>query len=427
MKNKKYYTTNSQLFKEASQYLVGGVNSPVRSFASVGIEPLLIKKGKGSRLYDYQGEEFIDYVSCFGAMILGQAHPKVVEAVQAQVTEGFSFGTTHESEVELAQVITKAISSAQKVRFVNSGTESLMSAIRLARGYTKREKIIKFKNSYHGHADYLLSKAGSGLSTLDIPLSKGVPRDFIKHTIVIDYADQYALENILKQYPNEIAAVLVEPVGGNHGVVPPDIEFLKYLRAITKEQGTLLIADEVITGFRFCFGSFLESIGIEADLICLGKIIGGGLPIGAFAGSNEVMSHLAPSGDVYQASTFGGSPVVMQAGIVSLEVLSQETKSYQRINQLTEYLCQTIKDYAVGIGLDLEIEYFGSMFSFKFSDKALFRLFYKAMLGEGIYFAPSEYEANFLSLAHNRTDIEKTIESVKRALSNFKKQEATNG
>lgn len=426
MKKKEYYTVNSQLLKEASQYLVGGVNSPVRSFAYPGVEPLLIKKGKGSKLYDYQHDQFIDYVGCFGAMILGQAHPKVVEAVSFQVSQGFSFGTTHESEVRLAQVLTKAISAVQKVRFVNSGTESLMSAIRLARGYTKREKIVKFRNSYHGHADCLLSKAGSGLSTLNIPLSKGVPADFIKQTVVIDYADKYALDSIFKQYPGEIAAVLVEPVGGNYGVTPPDIEFLRYLREITETYGSLLIADEVITGFRFCFGSFLESIGISPDLVCLGKIIGGGLPIGAYGGSNEIMNLLAPQGDVYQASTFGGSPVVMQAGIASLEILEQ-ARGYQRIDQFTEHLCQAIKDSAATAAVNLEIKHFGSMFSFKFLDKALFRLFYKTMLDQGIYFAPSEYEANFLSLAHSKADIEETIRSAQKALDSLKKQEVANG
>ncbi len=417
----KDYTKNSQLFKEANLYLVGGVNSPVRSFAYAGVEPLLIEKAIGSKVYDYQGKEFIDYVSCFGAMILGHAQSRVIEAVKSQAEQGFCFGTTHESEVRLSRIITRAIAAIEKIRFVSSGTESLMSAVRLARGYTKRKKIVKFRNSYHGHADYLLTESGSGLSTSNIPLSKGVPVDFVKHTLVVDYGDRAALGNIFQQYPDEIAAVLVEPVGGNYGVTPPNIEFLRYLRSITEQHGALFVADEVITGFRFCFGSFLENIGINPDLICLGKIIGGGLPIGAYGGNGKIMDHLAPQGDVYQASTFGGSPMVMQAGIATLEVLDQ-AQGYKRINELAEYFCHSIKSYP-----DLEIKYFGSMFSFKFSDKALFRLFYKAMHEEGIYFAPSEYEANFVSLAHSQADIEKTIKSVRKALVNFKRQKVVNG
>lgn len=413
------------MFKEAKQFLVGGVNSPVRSFSYVGGEPVLLKQGHGSKIYDYEGREFIDYCSSFGAMILGQARPEVVEAVRNQLTKGFGFGATHQSEVELARTINAAIPAIEKIRFVNSGTESLMSAVRLARGYTQRDKIVKFKNSYHGHADYLLAEAGSGLATGQIPLSKGVPLEFIKHTLIVDYGDTEALNSIFKQYGKSIAAVLVEPVGGNYGVTLPDIEFLKALRLITEKHDSLLVADEVITGFRFNFGSFLQTVGINADLICLGKIIGGGLPIGAYGGSSKIMNCLAPQGEVYQASTFSGNPIVMQAGIATLRILNQEAKNYEIINQFAKQFCDSISKYAVANGIDLKISRYRSMFSFKFSDRALFSLFYRSALEQGVYFAPSEYEANFLSFAHSSADIAKSIISVKKTLSCFVKKEVS--
>jgi len=389
-------TKNQQLFNQAQDYLVGGVNSPLRSFKKAGTEPLLLNRGKGAYVSDYDQKNYLDYVLCFGALILGHAHPQVTEAAEQQLNQGFGFGTTHRLEVELARTINQAIPAVEKIRFVNSGSEAVIGAIRLARAYTQKKRIVKFTDFYHGHAEYLFT-------------------DFL------EYGNSQALDNIFKQPGQDIAAVIFEPVGGNRGVIPPDLDFLKKLRAITKKNRVLLIADEVITGFRFGFGLFSELVDIKPDLVCLGKIIGGGLPIGAYGGSNKIMSQLAPQGNVYQASTFAGNPVVMQAGIATLETL-KEAQAYQRINGLTEYFCDSVKGHP-----DLEIKQFGSMFSFKFQEKALFRLFYRAILDQGIYFAPSEYEANFVSLAHSQADIEKTIAAVKKALTSFKKQEAIDG
>ena len=398
---------NSKLFKEAKEYLVGGVNSPVRSFNYVGGNPLLIKNGKGSKVYDYDGKQYIDYVLSWGSAILGHAFPKVVDGVKASAQAGLSFGTTNTGEIELAKLVRSAIPFIDKIRFVNSGTEAVMGAVRLARGYTGRNKIVKFEHSYHGHADYLLAHAGSGLASLNIPQSLGVPSDFIKDTLVVSYGDTAQLDKIFKKLGEEIAAVLVEPVGGNFGVIAPDISFLKYLREITRKYGSLLIADEIITGFRFNFGSFIYSLGITPDLICLGKIIGGGLPIGAYAGSRRIMDKLAPLGKVYQASTFSGNPVVMQAGIATIEELAK--LNYKQLGNLSDYLARALKEKADKRNIKLEINYFGPMFSLKFAKPKDFRKFYKGMLRGGVYFAPSEFEANFLSFAHTKEDIHKTI------------------
>jgi glutamate-1-semialdehyde 2,1-aminomutase len=406
-----------KLFKKAKKYLVGGVNSPVRSFGYVGIQPILAKKGKGAYLWDYDNNKYIDYVLGWGVLILGHACPQVTKDLKKSVKRGLSFGLTNEKEIALAKVLNGAIPFAEKVRFVNSGTEALMGAVRLARGYTGRNKIIKFEHSYHGHADYLLTSAGSGLATLNIPLSLGVPKDFIKDTLVIPYGDKISLDKVFKKYGKEIAAVLVEPVGGNYGVIPPDFDFLKYLMAITKQYGSLFIADEVITGFRFSFGSFIFKSGITPDLICLGKTIGGGLPIGAYAGSNKIMAYLAPQGRVYQASTFSGNPIVMQAGITTLESLGKLKKDYQRLSKLTGLLVSAIKNEASLNNISLEINRYENMFSFKFKEKKQFQKFYKRMLSKGVFFAPSEFEANFLSFAHNEKDIKKTIAEAKLALS----------
>lgn len=406
---------NKVLFKHAKECLVGGVNSPVRSFNYVGRDPILIKQGKGSRIFDYDGNSYIDYVLSFGASFLGHAHKKVVKSIKRRVKKGFGFGATSFEEIELAKLIGKAIPIMEKIRFVNSGTESLMSAIRLARGYTSREKIIKFKNSYHGHADYLLTKGGSGLATLNIANSKGVPDDFIKHTIVLDHADKAQIEETFKKYGQDIAAVVIEPIGGNYGVILPDKKFLQYLRKVTKEYGTLLMFDEVITGFRFRFGSIAKTFGIEPDLICLGKIIGGGLPIGAFGGKRDIMDKLAPLGDVYQASTFAGNPVVMEAGIATLNLLSSLENKYSQLEQLADGLMDSLKQTAKDYNIDVKISSYQTMFSLRFKEKNKFCLFYKKMLEEGIYFAPSEFEANFLSFAHTKGDIEETKQAAKRA------------
>lgn len=411
-------TVNSKIFGEAQKYLVGGVSSPVRAFTYVGGTPLVIKSGRGSKVYDHDGKEYIDYVLSWGSLILGHAFPGVVNAIKDIVNGGLSFGTTNIKEVELAKLIQRAIPFAEKIRFVNSGTETVMGAVRLARGFTARNKIIKFENSYHGHADYLLVSGGSGLATLRIPQSLGVPQDFIKHTIVLPYGDSQRLHEAFKRYGKEIAAVLVEPIGGNHGVIPPDIDFLRYLRSITKTYGALLISDEVITGFRLVFGSFMCRLGIVPDLICLGKIIGGGLPVGAYGGSKKIMNKLAPVGRVYQASTFSGNPVVMQAGVATLRALAQLRK-YRQTEELTEFLSNALEEGSRLRNIGLRVNRCGSMFSLKFGREEDFRTFYKGMLQGGVYFAPSEFEANFLSFAHTRKDIDTTAALAKSILASL--------
>ncbi len=409
-------TINSGLIVRAKKYLVGGVDSPVRAFNYVGGDPLIIKKGRGSKIYDHDGNEYIDYVLSWGSLILGHASPGVAAAVKAIIDSGFSFGATNMKEVELARSIREAIPFAEKIRFVNSGTEAVMGAVRLARGYTGRDDIVKFTNAYHGHADYLLTKGGSGLATLGIPSSPGVPEDFTRHTIIAPPGDINALEGIFKKRGRNIAAVLIEPVGGNYGVLPPDIDFLKRLRRLTAKYGILLISDEVITGFRFGFGSAARSFGIAPDLIVLGKIIGGGLPIGAYCGGEEIMKHLAPLGAVYQASTFAGNPVVMQAGLTTLNILKKSVSGYKKAERLTRYLVSKIEKAAGARGIALEISCYRNMFSIKFDDVKRFKRFYRLMLKNGVYLAPSEFEANFLSLSHTEKDVEKTADAARWAL-----------
>ncbi|MEW5758912.1 MAG: glutamate-1-semialdehyde 2,1-aminomutase [Candidatus Omnitrophota bacterium] len=407
---------NDKLLKQARQYLVGGVNSPVRSFNYIGLEPILIEKGKGSKIYDYDGKEYIDYVLSWGPLILGHSHPKVINELKRAMALGLSFGMTNKHEIDLAKEIKKAISFIDKIRFVNSGTEAVMTAVRLSRAYTKRDKILKFENAYHGHTDYLLAKAGSGLATLNIPSSLGVPKDFTNHTIVAPFGNRDAFENIFRKYGNRIGAVLVEPVGGNFGVVLPDINFLKFLRKFTKKYNSLLIFDEIITGFRFGYGSAAQQFGIEPDLICLGKIIGGGLPIGAVGGKDNVMNLLAPKDNVYQAGTFSGNPVVMQAGITTLKILEKEKDRYRKLFELTEFLSKNIQNAAKLASVALRINYFGSMFSIKFTNKKYFGMAYKYLLENGVFIAPSEFEANFISFSHTKRDIEKTIKLFRESL-----------
>ncbi|MFH1519429.1 MAG: glutamate-1-semialdehyde 2,1-aminomutase [Candidatus Omnitrophota bacterium] len=414
-------TKNRSLFNQAKEYLVGGVNSPVRSFNYIGREPVLIKQGKGSRVFDYDGNSYIDYVLSFGALFLGHAHPRVVKNVSRRAKKGFGFGATSLEEIELARLISEAIPVLEKIRFVNSGTESVMGAIRLARGYTGRQKIVKFKNAYHGHADYLLAKSGSGLATLNISSSKGVPDDFTKHTIVLDYADKALIDHTFEKHAQDIAAVVIEPIGGNYGVIVPDNSFLQYLREVTQKHKALLIFDEVITGFRFRFGSVAEIFGVQPDLICLGKIIGGGLPIGAFGGKRDIMYKLAPLGEVYQASTFAGNPIVMKAGFATLSILASLKDKYSLLEQLANELVESLKQRAKRYNIDLTIASYGTMFSLKFKEKDKFRLFYKKILEEGVYLAPSEFEANFLSFAHTKRDIEKTKQAARRAFESIKK------
>ena len=419
-KMKKSTAKNKLLFNEAKKHLVAGVDSPVRSFSYVGGVPVLFEKGKGSKIYDYDGNEYIDYVLSFGALILGHAYPSVLKSLKKRADKGLCFGATSLDEIELAKFIKKAIPLIEKIRFVNSGTEAVMGALRLARGYTKRKKIIKFVNSYHGHADYLLAKGGSGLASLNISASEGVPADFVKHTIVIEYANRGELEQAFKKYPTDIAAIIVEPVGGNYGVSLPDKQYLKYLRDLSKKYKSLLVFDEVITGFRFKFGSVADMLGVEPDLICLGKIIGGGLPVGAYGGPRRIMDKLAPLGEVYQASTFGGNPVVMQTGLATLKELKSQKGQYKKLGALTTKFISELQNQAKESNIDLKIAHYGSMFSLKFKRKKEFQFFYKALLKRGVYLAPSEYEANFLSFAHSEQDINKTIKLTKEALRELK-------
>lgn len=398
--------TNKSLFQQASRLLVGGVNSPIRSFKYVGGDPLLVKKAKGAYLYDYDGNKYLDYVLAYGALILGHSYPDVIKNLKQTLNSGLSFGATTEKEIELAALIQEAIPFIEKIRFVNSGTEATMSAVRLARGYTGRKKIVKFKGAYHGHGDCFLVK----------PLGKGVPEEFIKNTLTIAYGDKKTLEKIFLKYGEGIAAVILEPVGGNSGVICPDEEFLKYLRAITLEYKTLLIFDEVITGFRFAWASAAQDFGITPDLICLGKIIGGGLPVGAYGGKEEIMLNLAPLGKVYQASTFAGNPVVMNAGITTIRVLKKIRYRYKEIIQLVEKLTQSIQKHAQFFNQKLTISTYKTMFSFRFKEKETFIKFYRYLLRRGIYFAPSEDEANFISFAHSNFDIKRTTKEIKNAL-----------
>lgn len=409
-------TNNRKLFNEAKRYLVGGVDSPVRSFNYVGIDPILIEKGKGSKIYDYDGGRYIDYVLSWGSAILGHAYPDVVKDIMKSAGYGSSFGATNKIEIELAKAISKAIPFVEKIRFVNSGTEAVMGAIRLARAFTGRDKILKFENSYHGHADYMLARAGSGLATLNIPSSKGVPKDFVKHTLIARFDDKKNITALFKRYGGSIAAVIVEPVGGNYGVIPPDMDQLKFLRRISKKYGSSLIFDEVITGFRFNYGSFAQEAGVVPDIICLGKIIGCGLPIGAYGGSARIMDNLAPLGRVYQASTFSGNPIVMRSGLSTLNAIRCGREGYARIEGLAKDLIVGIWEAAGRYKTALNISSYKNIFSLKFNKKKDFRVFYKTMLDNGVYFAPSEFETNFISFAHTKKDIDYTIKAADAAL-----------
>lgn len=413
---KKKLSHNKELFSLAKEYLVGGVDSPVRSFKYTGMDPVPIKRGKGPYIYDYDANRYIDYVLGWGAMILGHAHPQVISEIKAALDRGLTFGATHDSEIALARLIRRAIPFAEKIRFVNSGTEAVITAVRLARAFSKRDKIIKFSRSYHGHADYLLAKAGSGLATLGIPASEGVPKEFLKQTLVLASGDIDLLRKTFQKYPGQIAAVLVEPVGANYGVLPPDAKFLWELRRLTSVYDTVLIFDEIVTAFRFGFRTVAQKIGIVPDLICLGKIIGGGLPIGACAGKKEIMEHLAPLGKVYQASTFSGNPVVMQAGLTTLEVLEKNQERYAELSELTGHLTRQIEEKAKDYQAGLSISSYENIFSLRFKDKEQFPKFFREVLKRGIYFAPSEYEANFISFAHGHEEIDKTITAATQAL-----------
>lgn len=419
---------NADLFEKAKQLIPGGVNSPVRAFGKVGGTPRFIEKASGAYLYDAEGKEYIDHVLSWGPMILGHSRPEVVEAVNLQATKGMSYGAPTEAEVIMAEMICSAVASIDKVRFVNSGTEATMSAIRLARAFTNREIVVKFEGCYHGHVDSLLAKAGSGALTFGIPDTSGVPGGIASTTAVLPYNDIECFEKFMDLHGGEIAAVIVEPVAGNMGVVLPRPHFLETLRRQTISYGSLLIFDEVITGFRFCFGGYQDLTPISPDLTCLGKIIGGGMPVGAFGGREDVMSLLSPQGPVYQAGTLAGNPMAMAAGIATLKLL-QELNPYARFSQDMDRYMGCLKESAAAAGIPLTINHKGSMAGIFFqegpvetfddvmgSDAGLYARFFHAMLEEGVYLAPSPFEAFFISAAHTRDVLDRSMDSAGRCL-----------
>jgi len=416
-----------ELFEAALSLMPGGVNSPVRAFKAVGGHPIFIDRASGCLMYDADGNEYIDYVLSWGPMIAGHTHPAVTEALKEAVSRGTSFGAPTALEIELTRMVRDAFPSMELVRLVNSGTEATMSAIRLARAHAVRDKILKFEGCYHGHADSLLVKAGSGVATLGVPDSPGVPADFAKNTLTAPFNNFEAVKMIMENNGSDIACIIVEPVPGNMGVVPSADGFLRMLREITTQYGTLLIFDEVMSGFRVAYGGAQELYGITPDLTCLGKIIGGGLPVGAYGGRKEIMEKIAPSGPVYQAGTLSGNPLAMTAGIETLKILSQPG-TYERLNRLSEQLSQGFSDAAKSAGATVYNTGVGSMVctfftegpvtdyeSAKKSDTVAFGKFFLAMLEEGIYLAPSQFEAIFLSIAHKEEHVEKTIRAANKA------------
>lgn len=420
---------SEELFELAKKYIPGGVNSPVRAFKAVGMHPLFIKEGKGSKIYDVDSNEYIDYVCSWGPLILGHAHSEVIAEVKKILEKGTSFGAPTSLEVKMAEAITEAVPSIEEVRMVSSGTEAVMSAIRLARGYTGRNKIIKFEGCYHGHSDGLLVKAGSGVATLGLPDSPGVPKEVAKDTITLPFNNFDALKKVVSEQAGDIACVIIEPVAGNMGVVLPKPGFLDELRVLTKENNIVLIFDEVITGFRLSYGGAQAYYNIEPDLTCLGKIIGGGFPVGAFGGRRKIMEMVAPSGPVYQAGTLSGNPVAMAAGLATLKILSR-SGFYQDLEQKSAMLISGLKEAAEQAGTEAIINAVGSMLTVFFtgvkvidyqtaksSDTGKYAQFFKNLLEKGIYFPPSQFEAVFISQAHSRSDLERTVEAAKQAFS----------
>lgn len=419
---------SDSLFAEALKYIPGGVNSPVRAFRAVGGHPFFVNQAGGCKLRDVDGNELIDYVLTWGPAILGHAHPKIIAAVKTAADHGTSFGIPNPYEVTMARMICDLVPSVQKVRMTNSGTEACMSAIRLARGFTKRDKIIKFDGCYHGHADSLLVRAGSGALTFGNPDSAGVPTAFTQHTIVLPYNDFEAVTAAFAANKDQIAGIIIEPVPGNAGLYLPKPGYLEFLREITATHGTLLIFDEVMTGFRLAAGGAQERFNITPDLSCFGKVIGGGLPVGAFGGRAEIMDYLAPLGPVYQAGTLSGNPLAMAAGIANLEELNT-TGAYDKLEQLGEQLAAGLRDAAKSAGVDVQFNRCGSMFCGYFtsqpvhnladamhSDRERFKKFFHGMLEGGVYLAPSQFEAGFISTAHTTADIEKTVQTAAKVM-----------
>ena len=419
-----HYQRSSTLFKEAKQFIPGGVNSPVRAFQSVGGTPIFVEKAWGAYLYDVDGNILIDYIASWGPMILGHAYPPVIEAIKRRAEKGTSFGMPTELETTIASLALQMIPNMDKIRFVNSGTEACMSAVRLARGATKREKIIKFKGCYHGHSDAFLIQAGSGAVTFGSPSSPGVTQGTAKDTLLAGYNNLEEVTSLFEEYPDEIAAIIVEPVAGNMGCVLPKNGFLEGLRSLCDRYGSLLIFDEVMTGFRLAKGGAQELLNIRADIATYGKVIGGGLPVGAFAAKEEIMKHLAPEGPVYQAGTLSGNPLAMAAGLAMLQALNEDAALYSRLDQKTQRLEEGFHSVLKGLDLPYQINRMGSMISLHFTEKEVvdfetsalgnnnrFNSYFHGMLKEGIYLPPSAFESYFLNDALSFSDIDKTIEA----------------
>ncbi len=425
-KSQKNSPKNSyEIFKKSQTLLVGGVNSPVRAFRSVGGSPPIIKRACGARLYDEDGCGYIDFVNSWGALILGHSHPSIVKAICEAASQGTSFGAPTKAEYLLARELQKAYPSLQKIRFVNSGTEATQSAIRLARGFTQREKILKFSGCYHGHTDSLLVKAGSGGATFGVPTSQGIPLAVVEKTRVVEFNDDEELEEVFSQEGKEIAAVIVEPIAANMGVVLPQKNFLQKLQKFCQDSGALLIFDEVITGFRVALGGAQKIYGISPDLTCLGKIIGGGLPVGAYGGRKDIMHHLSPEGGVYQAGTLSGNPLAMAAGLATLRELFQRG-TYGRLKAKTTYFCERLQNILQKAQSPCQLNWTTGMFTLFFnpskvtnfysamlSDTQAYARFFHAMLQKGIYLPPSQFEANFISLSHSKKELDIVLESMR--------------
>lgn len=418
---------SQKLYKKALELMPGGVNSPVRAFRAVGGNPLFISKAKGSKIYDVDGNEYIDYVLSWGPLILGHAYPAVVKALKKAVEKGTSYGAPTKLEIELASMVIKAFPSIEKLRMVNSGTEATMSAIRVARGFTKRNKVIKFEGAYHGHVDGLLVSAGSGATTFGVPDSLGVPESYVAETIVLPFNDIEKFKSTVKEHWRDIACVIVEPVVGNMGLILPKPGFLETLREETEKHGIVLIFDEVMTGFRVSLGGAQQYYGIKPDLTCLGKVIGGGLPVGAYGGKREIMELIAPLGGVYQAGTLSGNPLAMTAGIETLKIL-MKSKTYKKLEEKAKALEEGLTDAAKRAKVETKFYRAGTMFctyftsidvvdanTAKAADKEKYKKFFWSMLERGVYLAPSQFEAGFLSLSHSERDIIKTVEAAFKA------------
>ena len=422
---------SSTLFNEAKNYIPGGVNSPVRAFKGVGGEPIYFERGEGAYLYDVDGNAYIDYVGSWGPMILGHSNPFIVDAVRTELDKGLGFGAPTEIETSLAKKICQLMPSIELVRMVSSGTEATMSAIRLARGYTKRDKIVKFEGCYHGHSDSLLVKAGSGALTLGVPTSPGVPSDLAKHTLTLEYNNLDSVKALFSKMGEEVGCIIVEPVAGNMNCIPPKEGFLQGLRKLCDDYGSVLIFDEVMTGFRVALGGAQAYYRVKPDLTTLGKVIGGGLPVAAFGGRNEIMSQIAPLGPIYQAGTLSGNPLSMASGLAMLSILEADDSFYQNLSDNTEYLVNGIVAAANTNNVSMTSNNVGGMFGLFFSseekvtnfsqasncDIELFKKFYKSMISQGVYFAPSAYECGFLSDAHGKHELDQTINAALTAFS----------